>query len=108
MCGLGHAKVLAPVSKLDLGIGWPVSILIDLEEPGLPYDPSCAQAGVQFGSQLHGFKPGDAVKKPWEIKFLVWDFWNGGAGFCPLFSMVLHGQGQAKRQVCRWSRAFVA
>ena len=62
ICGLGHAKVLAPVSKLDLGIGWPVSFLINLEEPGLQYYPSCAQAGVQFGSQLHGFKPGDAVK----------------------------------------------
>ena len=35
----------------------------------MQYDPSCAQAGVQFGSQLHGFKPGDAVKKAWEMKF---------------------------------------
>ena len=35
----------------------------------MQYYPSCAQAGVQFGSQLHGFKPGDVVNKPWEIKF---------------------------------------
>ena len=77
ICGLGHAKVLAPVSNLDQGIDWPVTSLINLEEPMLQYYPSCAQAGVQFGSHLHGFKPGVAVKKKtYGNKNLLCDFWN--------------------------------
>ena len=43
-------------------IDWPVSSLINLEEPWLQHCPSCVQAGVKFGSQVHGFKPGVAVK----------------------------------------------
>ena len=75
ICGLGHAKVLAPVSKLDWGIDWPVTFLINLEEPGLHDYPSCAQAGVQFGRQLHVFKPGDAVNTMGNT-ILVCDFWD--------------------------------
>ena len=76
----------------------------------MQYYPSCAQAGVQFGSQLYGFKPGDAVKQPWEMKFGCVAFGievHVSAHCSQWFCMVLHGQGQAQRQVCRWSRAFV-
>ena len=61
-------KVLAPVSKLDLGIDWPVSSQINLAEPGWQYGPRCVEAGVQFGSQMHGFKPCVAVKNRGEPK----------------------------------------
>ena len=64
---LGHAQVWAPVYNLDLAIAWPVSPLINLEEPGLQYYPSCAQAAVQFWSHLHGFKPAVVVNTHKEI-----------------------------------------
>ena len=67
ICGLGHAQVWAPGYMLDLAIAWPVTSLSNLEEPGLQYYPSCAQAGVQFESHLHGFKPGLVVKTHKEI-----------------------------------------
>ena len=35
---------------------------INLEEPGLYSSPRSVQAGVKYGSQTHGFKPGVAVK----------------------------------------------
>ena len=59
-----------------------------------------------LGDQKQGFKPSVAVKTE-EIEFLVCDFWIWGVGVCPLLLMVVHGEWQAKRQVCRWSRAFV-
>ena len=64
-------KVLAPVSKLDLGIDWPVSSLINLERPGWYYCPRGAQGRCQVCEPTHGFKPGVAVKKTQESECLV-------------------------------------
>ena len=60
-----------------------------------------------FGSQEHGFKPGVAV-----IKHKTLNVWFVTFGFevlvsPPLLLMVVHGEWQAKRQVCRWSISCV-
>ena len=69
-CGLGHAKSLGHSVQVGLGNFWPVISVINLAEPWLQHWLSSVQAGVKFGSQLHGFKPGVAVNNQ-ESKHLV-------------------------------------
>ena len=73
----------------------------------MQYHPSCAEAGVQFWSHLHGFKQGVAVQQHKEIEVCFGTVGLEVSLAAPLLLMAVHGQGQATRQVCRWSRALV-